>query len=182
MKVKTYYQSLINCVKNVSHDSISEAIEVIQKAVQNENWIFTCGNGGSASTASHYVTDWSKMRFVNTGHKFKAICLSDNVGMLTAYGNDLSYENIFDHSLQNYGSSGDVLIAISGSGNSQNVVNAVTKAKQMGVKTICVVGYDGGKLAKLCDYVVHYEAYDMQICEDLHLSFGHLVMKALCEK
>ena len=143
--------------------------------------MFTCGNGGSASTASHYVTDWGKMRFVNKELKFKSLCLSDNIGMLTAYGNDISYNNIFDYSLSNYGSEGDVLVAVSGSGNSENVVNAVKKAKELGIITICVVGYDGGALSDICDHVIHFEVNDMQICEDLHLSFGHVVMKALCE-
>lgn len=181
MNVTEYYKALENCINKAPIEHINKAIQIIESAIENDRWVFTCGNGGSASTASHYVTDWAKMRILNTGNKFRAMCLSDNVGMITAYGNDISYDHIFEHSLENYSSAGDVLIVISGSGNSKNVVNAVKKAKELGVITICVVGYDGGRLAKICDCVVHFEAYDMQISEDMHLSFGHIVMKSLCE-
>ena len=178
--VDDYYKSLIECIERTDKQRLMDAIRVIKDSVNRGRWIFTCGNGGSASTASHYVTDWAKMRFVNKGQKFKALCLSDNIGMLTAYGNDLSYDEIFDNTLENYSEPGDVLVLVSGSGNSANVLKAAAKAHEVGVTTICVVGFDGGKLAKMCDYVVHYPINDMQICEDLHLSFGHLVMKEVC--
>lgn len=181
MKTDAYYNKLSDAIKKTPIKSIDTAIEKIRNAIEQEKWVFTCGNGGSASTASHYVTDWGKMRLVNKGLKFKSLCLSDNIGMLTAYGNDISYGNVFDYSLANYASEGDVLVVVSGSGNSENVVNAVKKAKELGLITICVVGYDGGILARICDHVIHFEVNDMQICEDLHLSFGHVVMKALCD-
>jgi D-sedoheptulose 7-phosphate isomerase len=182
MEVKKYYESLMNCLELTDYESIKQSISVIKSAVEKNKWIFTCGNGGSATTASHFVTDWAKMRLVNQNKNFKALCLSDNVGMLSAYANDISYENIFDQSLINYGSEGDVIILVSGSGNSQNVIRACEVAKRLNIKTISLVGFDGGKLAKISDYTVHYPINDMQIAEDLHLSFGHLVMKEICDR
>ena len=181
MDANQYFAKLSDSIKKIPFERIDTAVEIIRDAVEKQKWVFTCGNGGSASTASHYITDWGKMRLVNKGLNFKALCLSDNIGMLTAYANDISFEDIFNYPLSNYASEGDILIAVSGSGNSQNVVNAVKRAKDLGLTTICVVGYDGGKLAQICDHVVHFQIDDMQICEDLHLSFGHIVMKALCD-
>lgn len=181
MKPTEYFQNLNDCIGKTDLKKISDAISVIKQFVEKDKWIFTCGNGGSASTASHYVTDWGKMRFVNLQKRFKCMCLSDNIGMLTAYGNDISYSNVFDHTLQNYASSDDLIIFISGSGNSSNIIEACKKAKEIGMTTLCVVGYDGGKISELADHCVHFPCFDMQICEDLHLSFGHMVMKALCE-
>lgn len=180
MKSKEYMDALALAAKASDFSAIDSAVDVIKKAVEAGQTIFTCGNGGSALTASHYVTDWGKMRLVNKKLPFRAFCLSDNIGMITAYGNDLSYENIFDQSLVNYAHRGDVLILLSGSGNSKNVIKAATKATELGLTTVAVVGFDGGMLKRLCDHYVHFEVDDMQLAEDLHLSFGHIVMKALC--
>ena len=107
------------------------------------------------------------------------MCFSDNIGVLTAYANDLAYENIFDEQLASYANSGDLLIAISGSGNSKNILKAVEKAKEIGVSTIGVTGFDGGRLHSEVDLGINFPVFDMQLCEDLHLSFGHFIMKEL---
>ncbi|MDB2524205.1 SIS domain-containing protein [Amylibacter sp.] len=180
MKAIHYMKALADAARASDVDAIDEAVTIIRKAVDTGKTVFTCGNGGSASTASHFVTDWAKMRLINRGVGFKAFCLSDNIGMLTAYANDLSYDNVFDHSLKNYAKPGDVLILISGSGNSQNVINAARMASKLNVTSIAIVGFDGGKLRSICDHCVHYKVNDMQLAEDLHLSFGHIVMRALC--
>lgn len=180
MRSRQYMSALASATNTCDFDAIDTAVEVIRTAVEAGKTIFTCGNGGSASTASHYVTDWSKMRLVNKELPFRAYCLSDNIGMLTAYANDLNYANIFDKSLINYAVPGDVLVLISGSGNSQNVINAAQQASKLGLTTIAVVGFDGGKLKPMCHHCVHFEVDDMQLAEDLHLSFGHIVMKSIC--
>jgi D-sedoheptulose 7-phosphate isomerase len=180
MKSRKYMDALSSAAKTCDVIAIDNAVDVIKQAVETGKTIFTCGNGGSAYTASHYVTDWGKMRLVNKGLPFRAFCLSDNIGMLTAYANDLDYESVFDQSLLNYAKKGDVLILVSGSGNSNNVVNAAKKAIEIGLTTIAVVGFNGGLLKSLCDHCVHFEVNDMQLAEDLHLSFGHIVMKAIC--
>lgn len=181
MKSKKYMDALASAAKNCNMDAVDSAVEIIKIAVEAGRTVFTCGNGGSASTASHYVTDWAKMRLVNKNLPFRAICLSDNIGLLTAYANDLSFEHIFDQNLLNFAQNGDVLVLVSGSGNSKNVINAARKAKELGITTIAVVGFDGGVLKSVCDHSVHFEVDDMQLAEDLHLSFGHIVMKSICE-
>lgn len=181
MQPAKYFESLIEVMNKTDMVAIESAVEIIKNYIENDRWIFTCGNGGSASTASHYVTDWGKMRLVNKGKTFKAMCLTDNIGMLTAYGNDISYSDVFNHSLKNYASKDDLVIFVSGSGNSRNIIEACHTANEIGMTTLCVVGYDGGQIAEMCEHVVHFPSFDMQLCEDLHLCFGHIVMKALCE-
>ena len=127
MKTESYFDLLIEAAHNAPCHSIDKAIDLLHEIIDKGKNIYICGNGGSAKTASHFVTDWSKMRWVNRKKKLKAFCLSDNIGMLTAYANDLSYEDIFSESLKNYAEIGDLLVVVSGSGNSKNIINAVNK-------------------------------------------------------
>lgn len=155
-------------------------IDIIKRKFDEGKKIITCGNGGSASTASHYITDWNKMINLATGRQFRGVSLTDNIGLITAYGNDISYAEIFAGQLKALMDPGDLLIAISGSGNSPNVLAAAEYANSMGGETLAVVGYDGGELKSICDAAVWVPSFDMQICEDIHLMFGHMVMKTLC--
>ncbi len=139
-----------------------------------------CGNGGSALAASHYITDWNKMIYAYTNTRFNGICLSDNVGLITAYSNDLSYNEVFSEQVKNLLNEGDLLIALSGSGNSENVIKAISVANKMNINTLSICGYDGGKLKKISNNYVWIRSYDMQICEDAQTVFGHMVMKDLC--
>lgn len=180
MLVQQYVDQLSYALDRIPVDSIQKAIFEIDKVIHNGNSVFTCGNGGSALTASHFVTDWSKMCWTNKGRPFRAYCLSDNIGMLTAYSNDISYDDVFAESLKNYAKPGDLLIVVSGSGNSENIVRALHAAKKLALSTIGLSGFNGGKVNQLADISVHYPIDDMQIVEDLHLSFGHMVMKSLC--
>lgn len=161
-------------------NSIISAIELIKVKFKSENKIITCGNGGSAYTASHYITDWNKMINIATGNKFCGISLCDNIGLVTAFGNDLSYDEIFSGQLKSIMRPDDLLIVVSGSGNSPNVLNAIKYANSINAETLAVVGYDGGRALKLAKHSVHVPSFDMQLCEDIHLMFGHLVMKELC--
>ena len=142
--------------------------------------VITCGNGGSAYAASHYIADWNKMANLATGRKFHGISLCDNIGMVTAFANDVAFDDIFAGQLKAILDKDDLLIAISGSGNSPNVVKAVEYANQAGADTLAVVGYDGGKLKRIAKHSVWVPSFDMQLCEDVHLMFGHMVMKTLC--
>ena len=155
-------------------------IDLIKTTYEAGKKIVTCGNGGSASTASHYITDWNKMVNLATGNKFRGISLCDNIGLITAYGNDLSYDEIFSGQAKAILDEGDLLVAISGSGNSTNVIKAVEYANSIGALTLAIVGYDGGKLMPLAQHSVWVPSMDMQLCEDVHFMFGHLVMKSLC--
>ena len=155
-------------------------IDLIKTTYEAGKKIVTCGNGGSASTASHYITDWNKMVNLATGNKFRGVSLCDNIGLITAYGNDLSYDEIFSGQAKAILDEGDLLVAISGSGNSTNVIKAVEYANSIGAVTLAIVGYDGGKLMPLAQHSVWVPSMDMQLCEDVHFMFGHLVMKSLC--
>jgi len=161
-------------------NSIEKAINLVTETIISGKKIITCGNGGSASTASHFITDWNKMYNLATGKKLRGVCLSDNIGLITAYANDLSFEDVFSGQIKAIMDEGDLLVAVSGSGNSPNIVKAINVAKSEKGKVLGVLGYDGGKSIELCDEVFHVPSFDMQICEDIHLSFGHLVMKAIC--
>lgn len=161
--------------------TIESAIQLIKTTSESGHQVITCGNGGSAATASHYITDWNKMVNLYTGKKFHGLSLCDNIGIITAFGNDLSYEEIFSGQLRSILNSGDLLVAISGSGNSPNVIRAVEYANDAGAKTLGIVGYDGGKLKEITQLSVHVPSFDMQLCEDFHMMFGHMVMKSLCD-
>ena len=161
-------------------ESIEQAISLIKATSESGKKVITCGNGGSAYTASHYITDWNKMVNIHTGKQFRGFSLADNIGLITAFGNDLSYDEIFSGQLATIVDEGDLLIGISGSGNSPNVLKAISLANEIGASTLAIVGYDGGKLKSLAKQSVHIPSFDMQLCEDYHLMFGHMVMKALC--
>ena len=178
--VSNYLSALTRVFESIDLREIDKGIEMVKAAFENGKKIITCGNGGSALTASHYVTDWNKMVYLSSGKKFRGVSLCDNAGLITAYGNDLSYVDIFSGQVEAMLDEGDLLIAISGSGNSPNVLRAVEVAKSNGGQTLGIVGYDGGKLLPMCDNSVWVRSFDMQLCEDFHLIFGHMVMKSLC--
>ena len=134
MHPNEYFEKLKLAADHAPLKSIESAIKLINETLTNNKSIFVCGNGGSALTASHYVTDWGKMRWVNTSSQFKVICLSDNVGMLTAYANDISYDEVFSNALRNYGSIGDTLIVVSGSGNSNNIMRPIIELPSLFIK------------------------------------------------
>lgn len=161
-------------------NAIQRSIDMIVNAVRENKKIITCGNGGSASTASHYITDWNKMYNLATGDKFRGISLTDNVGLITAFGNDTHYDEVFSGQVKAIMDEGDLLVVVSGSGNSPNIIKAIQAARDLKCNVLGVLGYDGGKALDMCDEAFHTPSWDMQICEDIHLSFGHLVMKTIC--
>jgi D-sedoheptulose 7-phosphate isomerase len=180
ISIESYFSAHTKLFSCLDYSSIERAISLIDIHFRNNRKIITCGNGGSALTASHYITDWNKMINLATGMRFRGISLCDNVGLVTAYGNDLSYEEVFAGQLKAIMDEDDLLVAISGSGNSQNVINAVDYANRLGAQTLAFVGYDGGQLGQIAKHVVLVPSFDMQLCEDIHLMLGHMVMKSIC--
>lgn len=178
--INNYFKAHTELAARLNVPMFQAGVDLIRHKFEQGKKIITCGNGGSASTASHYITDWNKMVNLATGKKFRGISLCDNIGLITAYGNDISYDEVFAGQLKAIMDEGDLLVAISGSGNSPNVVKAVEYANSIGGDTLAVVGYDGGKVKELSKAAVWVESFDMQLCEDVHLMFGHLVMKTLC--
>lgn len=178
--VANYFAAHAKVASTMNLDHFQAGIDLIRSKFDAGKKIFTCGNGGSASTASHYITDWNKMINLATGRKFRGISLCDNIGAITAFANDISYDEVFAGQLKSMMDEGDLVIAISGSGNSPNVLRAVEYANAHGADTLAVVGYDGGKLLPLAQQHILVPSFDMQMCEDIHLMFGHMVMKTLC--
>ena len=178
--IENYIQEHHRAFQGLDLASVNAASDLVLDTIHRNKKIITCGNGGSASTASHYITDWNKMYNLSSGSKLRGICLTDNIGLITAYGNDLDYSSVFSGQLDAIMDEGDLLVAVSGSGNSPNILSAMAKARSLGGSVLGVLGYDGGKAKMLCDEVFLVPSWDMQICEDIHLSFGHLIMKRIC--
>jgi D-sedoheptulose 7-phosphate isomerase len=178
--VSSYLERHVEALRRLDVASIERAIDLVRDAWRRGRTVFVCGNGGSALTAAHYVMDWSKAAYAATGRPLRAVCLSDNLGLLTAYANDASYADVYAAQLAHQLAGGDLVIVVSGSGNSPNVVRAVEYANAHGATTLAVCGCDGGAVRRVAQHAVWVASNDMQICEDLHLSFGHVVMKALC--
>ena len=177
--INDYFHSHCELFKKIDQESISKSIELIKTKFLGRNKIFTCGNGGSAYTASHYITDWNKMVNIATGSPFFGYSLCDNIGIITAFGNDISYDDIFSGQLKSIMSQEDLLIVVSGSGNSPNIINALQYANSIGAETLAIVGYDGGLAKKIAKNVCWIPSFDMQLCEDIHLMIGHMIMKEL---
>jgi len=175
-----YLDRLTTVVSMLDRAEIDRAISVIKDCWMANHSVITLGNGGSAMTALHYVTDWSKSITHATGRPFRGRSLIDNTGVITAYSNDVSYQDVFVEQLKWAMNPGDLVIAISGSGNSENVIRAVEYANAKGNPTLGISGYDGGILKNKAKYNVWVNCNDMQICEDIHLIFGHIAMKCLC--
>lgn len=162
-----------------------EILTILKDSIKNNQKIFVAGNGGSAAIASHYVCDLSKganKDWSQNFNRYKAICLSNNVGYLTAISNDKHYNDVFKQQLINLASKNDILILISSSGNSPNVIEALKFAKEKGMITIGVCGFDGGKLKELADYTAHINHESYEVCEDIHSIFGHFLAVYLREQ
>ena len=178
-----YLNELKKVLNLLDTNSIDFVIDQIILAWQRNSKIFTCGNGGSAITASHYINDWVKsVNFYSSEKKFKGFSFTDNTGLITAYANDINYEDIYKEQCKAFIEKDDLLIVISASGNSKNIINAVKEAKKIGAFTVGILGFDGGEALNLVDFSFIVPSFDMQICEDIHLMFGHLTMKSLVAK
>lgn len=160
----------------LSSDEINDVMNVLEEARLTGKRIFICGNGGSASTASHLECDFNKGISYTQDIKYDIECLSDNVPMMMAIANDIGYDDVFVIPLRNKMKAGDILIGISGSGNSENVVRAFKYADEIGADTIAFTGYSGGKLKEMARHGVHVNVDNMQIVEDVHIILNHMMM------
>ena len=178
-EITAYFDRLKVTIDKISKLDLSDLMNVLVDAKESEKQIFIMGNGGSSATASHYVCDFNKGISMNQDKKFKFICLNDNIPSLMAYANDLSFEDIFVEQLKSFYQKGDIVIGISGSGNSMNVLKAIDYANENGGVTVGLTGYSGGKLIEMAQHNVHIPIDDMQIAEDLHMVLDHCMMKIL---
>ena len=177
--IENYFSMLEGAIEATDRESINTVINLLQKAYEEGQQVFIMGNGGSASTASHFACDFNKGLSYGKRKRFKVISLNDNLPTLLAYANDVSYENVFLEQLKNFFNPKDYVIGISGSGNSKNVIKTIEYANQNGGITIGFCGYSGGKLKQIAQYSIHVPIDDMQISEDLHMIMAHLIMHVL---
>jgi len=180
--IREYLELESKVLKSLDDAEINKAMNVLMDTRANGSDVYVFGNGGSASTASHYVGDFNKgVSDALGGKMFRFHCLSDNMATMMAIANDYSYEDVFVKQLIGKLRPEDVVIGISGSGNSENVVRAIKYAKEVGATAIGVTGYSGGKVREMSDISLHADINDMQIAEDIHLVFNHLMMSVLCK-
>ena len=174
--VEMYLQRLHTAVDQLPTDRLAKLGEMLYRAYQNEKQVFTLGNGGSASTASHMAADIAKNTIAPHMRRFRVLSLNDNTALLTALANDLGYENVFKEQLQNLIRPGDLLIAICGSGDSPNVVNALRYAREQCAEIVGLLGFDGGEAASLADVAIVVPSKHYGIVEDVHLIINHIIV------
>ncbi len=168
-----YAEQLAQAAASVSREKLAAAETVLAAALDGGGQVFACGNGGSASIANHLVCDHTKGVAADTGLRPRVHSLSANVELLTAIANDVAYAEVFSAQLAMMGRPGDVLITISSSGDSENVVRAIATAKDLGIATIALTGFSGGRTAGLADVNLHVDGDNYGIVEDLHQSLMH---------
>lgn len=154
-------------------------VDDMHRAWMNGNQVFMCGNGGSAGNAIHLVNDLVYGIAKTSGGGMRAIALSANTSVMTCLANDLGYDKVFCEQLAVQGRPGDILIAMSGSGNSPNIVSVLERARVMGIRSFAILGYTGGKSKEIADVAIHFPIHDMQIAEDMQLIVGHMVVQWL---
>jgi D-sedoheptulose 7-phosphate isomerase len=177
--ITAYLDTLRATIDALDRDEIDEFLGVMLAAYERGSRIFVFGNGGSASTASHFAGDLNKGVSYGLEKRFRVIPLVDNVATITAYSNDQSYDVAFVEQLKNFIEDGDVVVGISGSGNSKSIVSAIEFANARGNETVGITGYDGGILKRIAKHSLNANIDDMQVTEDIHMIFSHLTMKVL---
>jgi D-sedoheptulose 7-phosphate isomerase len=170
-----YKAELLKALDAIDLGGVGRVTDILRGAREEGRRIFVCGNGGSASTASHFATDLVKGASFGRDSRFRIMALTDSLPTITAYSNDVSYECVFVEQLKNFAEAGDVLIAISGSGNSPNVLRAVEYANSIGCRTIALSGRDGGKLGPLAEIHLHVAHPHMGRIEDAHMVMLHMI-------
>ena len=173
--VKSYIDQLNEVLNALPSEKFLEINKTLLEARETGKQIFVIGNGGSAAAASHMVCDFNKNTREAGKKRMRAICLNDNTPSVLAYANDEGYDIIFSEQLLSLGQSGDILIAISGSGNSANIIKAIETARQMNIKVIGLTGFKGGKMKELTDICLVVPSGSMEIIEDVHLIINHIL-------
>jgi len=189
--IRNYLSDVTKVAKALSIDDIDKAIGILFEAWKSGSQVFICGNGGSASTATHFACDLSKTTIVNGKRRFKAICLNDNIPLMSALVNDNGFDNLFYEQLINLFQKGDVLIAISVHGGvgrdkagawSQNLIKAIKYVQESGGKAIGLSGFDGGLMKEIADACVVVPAESTPQVESFHLALEHLICSCLKQK
>jgi D-sedoheptulose 7-phosphate isomerase len=170
-----YKSELLQAIESINLEKVGRAIEILAQAREEGRRIFVCGNGGSASTASHFATDLLKGASYGRTSRFRILALTDSLPTITAYSNDVGYECVFVEQLKNFAEPGDVVIAISSSGNSPNVLRAVEYGNSIGCRTIALSGREGGQLGPLAQLDIQIAHTHTGRIEDLHMVVMHMI-------
>ena len=178
-QIKLYTEKLSQALSSDAMRQVPFLGIALLEAWQAKQCIYICGNGGSAGNANHLANDFIYGAGMGNGIGLRSESLSANSAVLTCLANDIGYDNIYSEQIRVKGNPGDVLIVLSGSGNSPNVVNAIDRANEMGLATFAVLGFTGGRCKELAQFPIHFEVHDMQIAEDLQLIVGHMCMQWL---
>lgn len=181
-KIAEYLVETARMAQSLPLGDIDAVVAVLESAWRDGRQVFVCGNGGSGSLASHLACDLNKNCNAPGGKRFKIIPLTDNLATILAYANDVSYDDVFVEQLKNLFNPGDVVMGISGSGNSENVVRTLRYARENGGVTVGFTGFGGGRMKDLCDVGVVVDSYDMQHCEDGHTILMHILMQVFMRK
>jgi len=177
--IRDYITCEISTLEKLDVNAINDALNLLVETAKNHKRVYVFGNGGSSATASHIQNDFCKGVSEHVDDKFRFQCLNDNVPTIMAIANDIGFDEVFRFQLKGVIEPGDVIVAISGSGNSENILNAVEYAQNCGNKVIGLTGYSGGKLREMSDISLHIPINSMQITEDLHMILDHLMMSVL---
>ena len=170
-----YRNELLQAIESLDLQKVGDAIQILTRARDEGRRIFVCGNGGSASTASHFATDLVKGASYGRSSRFRVLALTDSLPTITAYSNDVGYESAFVEQLKNFAEPGDVVVAISSSGNSPNVLRVVEYGNSIGCRTIALTGRDGGRLGPLAELDIRISHSHTGRIEDLHLIVLHMI-------
>ena len=179
MTASEYRQLLTDTLNRLDMAAVDAMVECFADAHARGATIFTMGNGGSGASASHAAGDFLKGASYGLDQRFKMVCLNDNLPSMMAIANDIGWEDIFVEPLKNFIQPGDVMIGISGSGNSKNVLKAVDYAKSKGATVIGMTGFKGGQLREAADISIHSDAMDMEVAEDVHMAVFNMVKKVM---
>jgi len=174
-----YVAQLAHAVASIDRDKLAEAAELLQRAFDDGSWLFVCGNGGSAAIANHLLCDFAKGIQTDTDVFPRVVSLSANLELITAIANDITFDDCFIYQLRTAARPGDLLLTISSSGDSENIVRAVDWAGTNGVQSICLTGFDGGRSAKGAAVNIHVEGDNYGVVEDIHQSIMHIFSQYL---
>jgi D-sedoheptulose 7-phosphate isomerase len=174
-----YFKRVSDALNHIDIGAITRLVKLLMEAREKENTIFIFGNGGSGATASHVTGDFLKGISYGLEKRFRVQCLNDNMAGVMAISNDLSYEEIFIEQLKVFLHKDDIVIGISGSGNSANVVKAMEYARSYGAHTVAFCGYKGGAIKEIADLVIHAPIQDMEITEDIHIIIFHAIKQVM---
>lgn len=173
LNCRAYFEQLSRTISTLPLEQVEKVAAVLMNAYEKQRTVFTFGNGGSAALASHFACDLAKGTVHGASPRFRVMALTDNIPLMTAWANDSHYENIFSEQLANFAEAGDVAFAVSASGNSPNVIKALTVARRAGCVTAGLTGFQGGRMLALCDACIVVPCDNMQIIEDLHMCVAH---------